>query len=536
MNKKIILFLILLIVFLINISNADKIYAASKIFPQGNGVWVWRTDKDPSFFNDINVTILNLKKAGITWVAVKAGDGDSLWTNSAVLWLTSNISKFHDAGIKVYGWQYVYGNDDVWSVPNVSEADVANQILNISGIDGLIIDVESEYENLSENRLIATTYLQAIRSQHPDSFIAYTTFARPASHSNFPYFEFNNYCDVVMPQAYWVDRPTTPTDELTTLKKQWDDLYSTWPNNPGKPIYPLASLNTATVGQLEEFFTVIRALNFQNPSFWRYELITFDLWNSFYKNSIYTAYQNLLGREPDQSGLGWYTSLMANNGWTIEQVRNDIMNSQEYKARQITLTYKDLLGRDPDPSGFNWYLSLVLNQGWTINQVRNDISYSPEYRFYQVNLLYNDLLGRDPDPGGLNHYTSLMANNGWTIEQVRNDIMNSQEYKARQITLTYKDLLGRDPDPSGFNWYLSLVLNQGWTINQVRNDIMHSSEFASRSINLIKQAYNELLLRDPDPGGLNHYTSLMQQGWTIDQVRNDITNSQEYKTLHSNPI
>jgi len=273
MNKKIILFLILLIVFWGTLGT-EKIYAASKVFPQGNGIWVWKTDKDPSFFSDVNATILNLKKAGITWVAVKAGDGDSLWVNSAVPWLTSNISKFHDAGIKVYGWQYIYGNDDVWSVANVSEADVANQILNIPGIDGLIVDAESEYENLSNNKLIATAYLQAIRSQHPDSFLAYTTFARPASRPNFPYFEFNNYCDAVMPQAYWVDRTTTPTDELNILKQQWDALYSSWPSTVKKPIYPLASLTTASAGDVDEFFAIMRSLSFQNPSFWRYDLIT----------------------------------------------------------------------------------------------------------------------------------------------------------------------------------------------------------------------------------------------------------------------
>lgn len=327
MKKK---FIFLILVFLGSIFSINSVFAA-KNFPQGNGIWVWRAEKDFSFFNDVDATILNLKKAGITWVAVKAGDGDSLWETSNVAWLNSNISKFHNAGIKVYGWQYVYGNDDKYGIPNVSEADVANKILNISGIDGLIIDAEVEYERVQNNKSKATAYLQAIRSQHPDSFLAYTTFARPASHPNFPYLEFNNYCDAVMPQAYWVDRPTSPTEELNVLKQQWDNLYATWPSSAKEPIYPLASLNTASVEELDEFFTAMRALNFQNPSFWRYGLISQELWTSFYKNSIYTAYQQLLGRDPDPSGLKYYTSQMQ-GGWTITQVRNNIMNSQEYQS------------------------------------------------------------------------------------------------------------------------------------------------------------------------------------------------------------
>jgi len=92
------------------------------------------------------------------------------------------------------------------------------------------------------------------------------------------------------------------------------------------------------------------------------------------------------------------------------------------------------------------------------------------------------------------------------------------------ITQAYRDLLGREPDPVGLKHYLSRM-EEGWVIERVRADIMASEEYRER---LIIQAYRDLLGRDPDPVGLEHYTELMKGGWTIEQVREDIMSTEEY--------
>ena len=45
----------------------------------------------------------------------------------------------------------------------------------------------------------------------------------------------------------------------------------------------------------------------------------------------------------------------------------------------------------------------------------------------------------------------------------------------------------------------------------------------------VRKAYREILGREPDPGGLNHYKTLLQNGTTIAQMRSYLENSDEAK-------
>ena len=45
----------------------------------------------------------------------------------------------------------------------------------------------------------------------------------------------------------------------------------------------------------------------------------------------------------------------------------------------------------------------------------------------------------------------------------------------------------------------------------------------------VKKAYREILGREPDPGGLNHYKTLLQNGTTVAQMRSFLENSDEAK-------
>lgn len=49
----------------------------------------------------------------------------------------------------------------------------------------------------------------------------------------------------------------------------------------------------------------------------------------------------------------------------------------------------------------------------------------------------------------------------------------------------------------------------------------------------IRQVYREVLERDADAGGLAHYRSQISKGWTLDQVRQDLLNSNEHTQLMS---
>lgn len=175
--------------------NPPKTAQASTL-ADGKGMWIWKIWE---LGESVSQIIDKLESAGVKWVAVKSGDSDSYYLSPGRLmynWLITNgyddfgevVTQFHDAGIKVFGWHYVYSYDR-WGVSGVTEADVSNQILDIPGIDGLIIDAEEEYEGEGKGP-IAEAYMIDIRNSHPTSFIAYSTFPIIDYHLWFPYIEF----------------------------------------------------------------------------------------------------------------------------------------------------------------------------------------------------------------------------------------------------------------------------------------------------------------------------------------------------------
>jgi hypothetical protein len=104
---------------------------------------------------------------------------------------------------------------------------------------------------------------------------------------------------------------------------------------------------------------------------------------------------------------------------------------------------------------------------------------------------YQDLLGRNPDDGGLRQYRSKMIDDHWTEAQVRDSIRSSTEYrerttmtpaKAQQVVRqAYLNVLKREPDP-GAQGYVERVFRDHWTQEQVERELRNSPEFRQRNL------------------------------------------------------
>ena len=103
-----------------------------------------------------------------------------------------------------------------------------------------------------------------------------------------------------------------------------------------------------------------------------------------YDAVIRRAYKDLLGREPDASGLRNYRGLMIDQGWTERMVRDHIQHGDEFRRegadRIIRRAYLDILGREVDPSGLDQYRKAVIEKNWTEGDVRDDLRRSAEYK------------------------------------------------------------------------------------------------------------------------------------------------------------
>lgn len=152
------------------------------------------------------------------------------------------------------------------------------------------------------------------------------------------------------------------------------------------------------------------------------------------------AYEDILGRKPDDEGMRIYRSKMVDDGWTEQQVRNALKKSDEKKVGNvddiITRAYQDILGRDPDKAGMKNYRSKMIDDGWTEQQVRNALKKSDEKKNGNVDDIitraYQDILGRDPDKAGLKNYREKMEDEGWSEKQVREALRKSPEAKKKK--------------------------------------------------------------------------------------------------------
>jgi hypothetical protein len=104
---------------------------------------------------------------------------------------------------------------------------------------------------------------------------------------------------------------------------------------------------------------------------------------------IQRAYQDLLDRDPDQTGLREYRRRMIDDGWTEAQVRDAIRRSPEYREKN-TLTrdraedmvrraYQSVLGREPDPAARSW-VDNVIRYRMSQQQLEAELRKTPEYR------------------------------------------------------------------------------------------------------------------------------------------------------------
>lgn len=94
---------------------------------------------------------------------------------------------------------------------------------------------------------------------------------------------------------------------------------------------------------------------------------------------------------------------------------------------------------------------------------------------------------------------------------------------------TYKELLGRNIDDTGLNHWMN-QLKSGMSRDDVRNAIINSAEYQNPRI--VKALYQELLGRDADATGLKEWTSKLNGGMSKEDVRNAIMASEEYKKKH----
>ena len=225
--------------------------------------------------------------------------------------------------------------------------------------------------------------------------------------------------------------------------------------------------------------------------------------------TVFRLYQATLGRSPDATGLTNWSERLYTGERSLPEVAQGFVGSPEFQATYgalgnegfVTLLYQNVLGRDPDATGLaNW--SGRLDDGMSRAQVVLGFSQSAEFReatasearsFAQessqagwgddVFRLYQATLDRAPDITGFGNWSGRLAD-GMALETVASSFVGSPEFQATYgaldnpgfVALLYQNVLGRAPDATGLaNW--SERLGDGMSRAEVVLGFSQSPEF-----------------------------------------------------------
>lgn len=278
----------------------------------GRGTWIYIL---PTAINGLggnvpSVTTLSnlmtyLKNQGLQYVILKAAQADTVFTVSGNPQFTPAVVEAgHAAGLKVFGYIYTTGAN----VPG--EILMADYIFQ-QGADGLIYDAEVEWETVggsaAARSALAVQLCSTVRTNWPNKFMGLSTWPYRALHPNLPYKEFAYYCDVIMPQAYWIELSDTPTECVTRINSEWtswkNGLTGIW-TNAIKPFIMTgqgwsSASGTVTPAQITEFENACRTVvspvspgGFRAVDYWRAELHPASLWDAIRTNFLALPYTN----------------------------------------------------------------------------------------------------------------------------------------------------------------------------------------------------------------------------------------------------
>ena len=271
-----------------NLGKGDWIYILSSAINQMGG-------NAPAVTN-LTSLMAYQKNQGCQYIIIKAADGHVRFPTEASPQFTGAVvDAAHAAGLKIFGYNRSFGTN----IPG--ELAMVNEVFNL-GADGFVIDAESEWKtaNLPNNTIIATNFLSAIRTNWPNKFIGHSPFAFINSHSTFPYKEFGYYCDVAMPQIYFIEFGMTASAAVAQTSSQWrnwqNGLTGIW-TNAIKPIVPVGQAwsgsAVCTAADITEFVNALKndplpatAGGYKGVNYWRADLHPPDVLAAIRTNNI----------------------------------------------------------------------------------------------------------------------------------------------------------------------------------------------------------------------------------------------------------
>lgn len=307
---------------------------------KGKGYFMWQIPKCDG--GDPARIAARAQSARLSRVLIKIADGANWIYNydpkRKIDYIPPVRDALKNAGIQVWGWHYVRGDDPI------GEARLAINRMRALGLDGYVIDAEKEYKKPGK-KVAAERFMRELRAGLPNVPIGLSTYRYPQIHYQLPYSQFLDRCDFSMPQVYF-EFAHNPEEQLERSVAQYMAL------KPARPVLvtgPTYSHNAwrPSADEVIRFLRKAREMGIEAVNFWAYDFATrstmIDLWDAVAGfewpegNPIADMPERLLGRL-NQKDAGLVSGLYLENAAHVTGERTAIGRDS------IRTWYEGLLG------------------------------------------------------------------------------------------------------------------------------------------------------------------------------------------------
>lgn len=235
------------------------------------------------------------------------------------------------------------------------------------------------------------------------------------------------------------------------------------------------------------------------------------------------------------SGIGNYTGTTHK---TFEIRASDVM------TEFVSGLYAGGTNRRADTDGFAYWLYVTKEQGYENAAVcflsSSEVANRSQTSEALISVVFSALLGREADANERARWTSSLER-GTTPSDFVRTITSSREFVLNHPSITveefvenmYREALGRSSDKEGFVYWTSTIVDQSSARNAIEAAFA-SAEFSLCGLNpeeTVRRIYRSALLREPDKGGLEYYSGLIENGATPLDIARQATYSQEFEMV-----
>ncbi|MDB5371131.1 MAG: hypothetical protein JWP20_2689 [Roseomonas sp.] len=231
--------------------------------------------------------------------------------------------------------------------------------------------------------------------------------------------------------------------------------------------------------------------------------------------AVYRLYQAALGREPDQTGLVNWTTMLE-GGAPLQNLARGFLGSQEFNARFAAAA-------SPDNGAF-------------VEQLYQNVLHRGSDAAGKTNWINHLGTGTMDRAGVLTGFSESAENKSATATSIRDGLW-VVDAEAAQVARLYDSVLNRLPDFAGLQVQKG-ALEDGMSLSQLASNFVQSTEFQARygaldDRGFVAALYSNTLDRAADAAGLQNWVNHLAADMTRSEVVLRFSESDEHVALTS---